>query len=227
MALFVARARAVDPDFVLDGHTCPDVVEVCRQLEGLPLALELAAARLGLLTPQELVARLSSQLALLVGGPQDLPDRQRTLRGAVDWSHGLLTPGARRLLARLSVVVGEFDLATAEALGAEPGADVLTDLDELVSGSLVRRTARGRSGRFRTPESVRQYAAERLREAGGGKDGGGEDGGEEDTARRRLLTLLVEHVEAARARPRRAEAARPLPTCGRARATCTRRWTGR
>ncbi len=185
-ALFTARAAAARPGFVLDAEAAGDVAEICRRLDGLPLAIELAAARTALLTPSELLARLDSPLRLLVGGARDLPDRQRTLRATIDWSYALLEPASQRLLARLGVFGADFDLAAAEAVGGD--GDVLPGLAELVASGLVARSVAGASGRFRLLESVREYAVERLRESG-----------EQAEAQDRLAALLVAVVEAAHA----------------------------
>jgi predicted ATPase/class 3 adenylate cyclase len=154
-ALFSERARAVDADFRPDGA----VAEICRRLEGLPLALELAAARIAVLTPEELLARLDRALPLLTGGTRDAPDRQRTLRATIEWSYELLSAEERRLFANLAVFAGGFTLAAAEAVCGQ-GIDVL---QSLVDKSLVRR--RWSSDRFLMLETVREYAVERLDES--------------------------------------------------------------
>ena len=155
LALFIERARAVEAGFAADG----DVAEICRRLDGLPLALELAAARIGVLAPAELLARLDRALPLLTGGTRDAPDRQRTLRATIEWSYDLLTEEERRLFANLAVFAGGFTLDAAEGVcGA--GLDVL---QSLVDKSLVRR--RWGSDRFLMLETVRQYAIERFEES--------------------------------------------------------------
>src|SRR3712207_5195722 len=111
--LFIERARAAKPDFAVDNRNAPAVAEICHLLEGLPLAIELAAARVRLLTPQAILSRLDASLDLLTGGPRDLPTRQQTLRNTIDWSYGLLDGNEQRLLARLGVFVGG---ATLEAI---------------------------------------------------------------------------------------------------------------
>ena len=151
-ALFSERARAVDADFKPDGA----VAEICRRLEGLPLALELAAARIGVLAPEELLARLDRALPLLTGGARDAPDRQRTLRATIEWSYDLLSEEEQRLFTNLAVFAGGFTLDAVEVVGGE-GLDVL---QSLVDKSLVRR--RWSSDRFLMLETVRQYAAELL-----------------------------------------------------------------
>src|SRR5262249_3420156 len=116
--LFAERARAAAPDFELTSGNAGAVAEICRRLDGLPLAIELAAARIRLLPPQALLARLAERFSLLTGGPRDLPQRQQTLRNTLDWSFGLLPAGEQALLARLGVFAGSFSLAAAEAIGA-------------------------------------------------------------------------------------------------------------
>ena len=155
-ALFTERARAVDSTFVPDEA----VGEICRRLEGLPLALELAAARVAVLSPAELLARLDRALPLLTGGARDAPDRQQTLRATIEWSHELLPREERRLFARLAVFAGGFTLAAAEGVcGA-----TIDELQSLVDKSLLRR--RYGTGRFLMLETIREYAVERLERSG-------------------------------------------------------------
>jgi predicted ATPase len=172
--LFTARARAVAPGFELTGANAAAVAEICRRLDGLPLAVELAAARVRLLPPQTLASRLGQRLSLLTGGARDLPERQQTLRNTLDWSFGLLSAGERALLARLGVFAGSFSLAAAEAVGAgspqegqagQPG-QVIDTLGALVDSSLVRAQTRPGEPRFSLLETIREYALERLREGG-------------------------------------------------------------
>jgi hypothetical protein len=117
--LFVARAKGTRPDFVLTVEQAPAVAEVCRHLDGIPLAIELAAARMGVLAPGELAARLDDRLRLLAGGDRGGPPRHRTLGAAIAWSYDLLTEPERRLFERLSVFAGGFSLEAAEAVGAD------------------------------------------------------------------------------------------------------------
>jgi predicted ATPase len=118
VALFVQRAQAVKPDFQLRDANAGAIAQICVRLDGLPLALELAAARSKLLSPQELLARLSHRLEVLTGGPQDLPERQQTLRNTILWSYQLLDEEEQRLFRRLSVFAGGCTLEAAEAVCA-------------------------------------------------------------------------------------------------------------
>lgn len=167
--LFVARAREKDPSFALEGQEDAAVAAICRRLGGLPLALELVAARTRALTPTELVARLDDPLTLLVGGSRDLPERQQTMRAAIAWSDELLDPAGRAMFRRLAAFSGGWTLQAAEAVCGEgiehPGA-VLDLLDVLVEQSLVsaHRTAQGT--RYQMLEPIRQYARERLEDTG-------------------------------------------------------------
>jgi len=178
VALFVERAAAVRPDFALTAASTPAVAAICRRLDGLPLALELAAARVKLLPPQALLARLDRRLAVLTGAPRDAPARQQTLRATLDWSYALLGPSERTLLARLAVFAGGFSLEAAEAVGAgaaeaaaeggaAPPLDVLDGLGSLVDHSLLRQEAPPDGAPcFRMLETVREYARERLEQSG-------------------------------------------------------------
>jgi predicted ATPase/class 3 adenylate cyclase len=157
--LFVERAQAVSPGFAITDRSALDVAAICRRLDGIPLAIELAAARTKLLDPHELLARLDRRLPLLTGGPRDLPERQQTLRAAIAWSYDLLAEGERRLLARLSVFAGTFGWDAAEDVA---GADFET-ASALVNGSLLRSLE---GSRFVMLETIREYAQERLEESG-------------------------------------------------------------
>jgi predicted ATPase len=166
--LFAERARDVDPRFHLDDDQLTAVAEICRRLDGLPLAIELAAVRVNLLTPDAILARLDRRLPLLTGGPRDLPARHRTLREAIAWSHDLLDDAERRVLHRLSTFAGGCDLDAAETVCGEPeGPPTLDLLQGLVDHSLVRRTG-GADGEARLSmlETIREYAADRLAEHG-------------------------------------------------------------
>ena len=168
--LFTERARAVWPGFVLDEENAAVIAGITRRLDGLPLAVELAAARVKLLPPGSLLARLEHALPVLVGGARDLPQRQQTLRGTIAWSYGLLGAGAGRLLAACSVFRGGISLEGAESVCAaaiDLGIEVLDGLQELVDQSLLRRIGgvAGPAGpRFGMLFMVREYADERLAE---------------------------------------------------------------
>jgi predicted ATPase/DNA-binding CsgD family transcriptional regulator len=178
VSLFVQRARTVKPDFALTVANTPAVIQICRRLDGLPLAIELAAARCRVLSPQALLARLSARLQLLTGGPVDAPARLQTLRNAVAWSHDLLPPESQVMFRRLAVFAGGFTLEGAEAVGggggggddssAAPSApSVLDGVTALVEANLLQRSE-GADGevRFRMLETVREFAAEQLAAAG-------------------------------------------------------------
>ncbi len=162
--LFVERAQAAQPNFVLTNDNAATVAEICRRLDGLPLALELAAARLKILAPQAILARLDDRLKLLTGGGRDLPARHQTLRNTLEWSYSLLNADEKTLYARLSVFVGGFTLEAAETVcNPEGRLDILEGLTSLVNNSLLRQedTAEGEP-RFGMLETIRAYALERL-----------------------------------------------------------------
>ncbi len=162
--LFVERATLGRPGFVARDGNSAAIAEVCRRLDGIPLAIELAAARVKVLSVEQIAARLDDRFSLLAGGNRAAPRRQQTLRAAIDWSHDMLSDSERELLRRLSVFAGGFTL---EAVEYVAGGEVLEPLTRLVETSLV--VAEGRddgSVRYRTFETIREYAAERLREAG-------------------------------------------------------------
>ena len=161
--LFAERAHAADPGFKLTAGNAAAVAEICRRLDGLPLAIELAAARVRLLPPQALASRLGERFSLLTGGARDLPERQRTMRNTLDWSFGLLSAGEQELFARLGVFAGSFGLPAADAVGGGPVVDALGGL---VDCSLVRTQTGGGEPRFALLETIREYALERLREGG-------------------------------------------------------------
>jgi predicted ATPase len=184
--LFAARARAVDPSFQLTEEAARDVAGICRRLDGLPLAIELAAARTRILSPAALATRLDPSLELLVGGPRDVPQRHQTLRATLDWSYELLEAPERRLLARLSVFAGGWTLDAAAAVCAD-GGDPLELLSVLVDVSLLRRRAGEREQGFAMLETIRQYAVERLVASG-----------EEQLLRRRHAEYFLAVAEQAR-----------------------------
>ena len=161
--LFAARAAATEPGFIVDDENAGDVAGIVVRLDGLPLAIELAAARIKLLPPAEILARLQHSLALLVSGERGVPDRQRTLRGTIAWSYELLSEGAQRLLAASSVFRGGISLASIEAVGTSAlDVPVLDGLQELVDHSLLRLASPGTAPRYTMLETVREFAAEQL-----------------------------------------------------------------
>ena len=164
VALFLERARGVRPDFAITDENAPAVAEICWRLDGLPLAIELAAARVRILSPQAMVARLNQRLDLGSGPARDRPERQQTLRGAIAWSHELLEEEDRRFFACFSVFRGGSDLEAIERV-AMAGRDPLEQVASLLDKSLLRQeeTDDG-SARFRMLETIREYAAERLAE---------------------------------------------------------------
>ncbi|MGC2193676.1 MAG: tetratricopeptide repeat protein [Terriglobales bacterium] len=168
--LFVQRAAAVWPDFAITSENAPAVQEICSRLDGLPLAIELAAARTRVLSPSAILDRLQSRLQLLTGGALDLPERQQTLRNTIDWSHGLLNEAERKLFRRMSVFVGGCTLEAAEAVcntSRDLGIDLFEGLSSLVDKNLVQRVDRtGAEPRFAMLETIREYASERLAESG-------------------------------------------------------------
>jgi predicted ATPase/class 3 adenylate cyclase len=196
--LFRERARDIKADFELTSENAAIVAEICHRLDGLPLAIELAAARIRLFPPQTLLARLDSRLSLLTGGLRDLPAHQQTLRGTIAWSHDLLTPHEKALFRRLSVFVGGFTFDAAEAVVQLPGndtsapdddglstLDVLNGLDSLVSKSLLHQLELAVSfdePRFRMLETIREFGREQL-ESHGDRD-----------ARRETEALRLQHA---------------------------------
>jgi predicted ATPase/class 3 adenylate cyclase len=156
VALFSERAQAIKPDFSLNGDT-PAVAEICRRLDGLPLAIELAAARSKVLSPTALLERLEQRLPVLTGGGRDVPDRQRTLRDTIAWSYELLDETEQRLFSRVAVFVGGFTLEAAEQV-CDADLDTVTSL---VEKSLIRQG----EDRFRMLQTIREFALERLEES--------------------------------------------------------------
>jgi predicted ATPase/class 3 adenylate cyclase len=183
--LFIARAVAVRPDFKVTNENAPAVAGIAARLHGMPLAIELAAARVKVLPPETILERLEHQLGILSAGARDLPERQQTLRGAIAWSHDLLGDGERRLLARLSVFVGGCELDSAEAVCGPPaeldGIEVIDCLMFLTDQSLVRAEEVDGGLRFRMLDTIREFAAEQLAARGE----------REEIARRHSATVLA------------------------------------
>jgi non-specific serine/threonine protein kinase len=184
--LFLARARAVRPGFDPQAGELAAVGEICRAVDGLPLAIELAAARIRLHSPSALLLLLQSRLAWLTGGPRDLPHRQQTLRAALDWSYALLSPEAQRLFARVGVLAGPFDAAAAAAINGEQ--DPMATLDQLadLGDQSLLEVAAGDVPAFRMLQTVQEYSLARLAESG-----------EEDAVRHRHLAYFLTVASAA------------------------------
>jgi predicted ATPase/class 3 adenylate cyclase len=191
VALFIERARAVRPSFEVTADNAPAIAEIAARLDGLPLAIELAAARTKILSPEAMLKRLEDRLSLGAPARRDLPQRQQTLRDAIAWSDDLLDDHERRLFARASVFVGGFTLEAADEVtnaDGELGIDTLDGLASLVNKSLVRRVdVEGGDLRFLMLETIREYARERLEEMG-----------ESEEIRRRHAGAFLELAERAR-----------------------------
>jgi predicted ATPase len=174
--LFAERAATAAPGFAVTAENAAAVVAICRRLDGIPLALELAAARVRVLPPQQLAARLEDRFRLLTGGSRTAPPRQQTLRATLDWSYALLSEPERALFERLAVFAGGWTLEAAEAVGADPeeewigAGEVLDLLTRLVDKSLVvvAEAQPGGTARYRLLETVRQYGGQRLAAGGAG-----------------------------------------------------------
>lgn len=168
--LFVERAQASTPSFHITLANATAIAAICRRLDGLPLALELAAARLRVLSPSELLARLDRSLPLLTGGARDLPERQRTIRQTIDWSYRILHLDEQVLFRRMSICVGSWDSATAEAIGegaAAAGNPILDLLSGLVEHSLVMADTNGvGAAQFRMLETIREFGRDQLDSSG-------------------------------------------------------------
>jgi predicted ATPase len=165
VALFIQRARLAQPSFTITNDTAPAVAAVCARLDGLPLAIELAAARMKMLSPQALLERLSSRLRVLTGGARDLPARQQTLRATIDWSYQLLTPPEQTLFARLAVFAGGRTLEAIESIcNPEGDLDVFAGVESLLDKNLLRREDEAETGepRFVLLETLQEYAREQL-----------------------------------------------------------------
>ncbi len=169
VALFVERAQAVKHEFALTRENAPVVAAICARLDGLPLAIELAAARIKLLSPSAMLARLESRLNLLTGGARDLPTRQQTLRSTVDWSYGLLNASEQTLFRRLSVFTGGCTLEGVEAVcdtKGDLGLDILDGMASMVDKSLAQQVEQvDAETRFLILSTIREYALERLAES--------------------------------------------------------------
>ena len=174
VTLFIERACAVQPDFSLNSHNAPAVAELCIHLDGLPLAIELAAARIKLFSPQAMATRLSNRLALLTDGAQNLPQRQQTMRGTLDWSYELLTAEEKAVFTRLGVFMGGCTLDAIESVAGVPftsenGSRVeinaLDQVASLLDKSMLVREVVGAEHRFKMLETIHEYACERLDDA--------------------------------------------------------------
>jgi len=169
VSLFAQRSAAVKPDFQLTVENAAAVAEICSRVDGLPLAIELAAARVKMLPLSGILARLQSRLQLLTAGARDLPQRQQTLRNTIDWSYDLLNEGEQKLLRRLGVFWGGCTLEGAEAVcntGNDLGSDIFELMTSLVDKSLVQRQQGNDEPRFRMLETIREYSLERLQQSG-------------------------------------------------------------
>jgi predicted ATPase/DNA-binding winged helix-turn-helix (wHTH) protein len=169
VALFIQRAVAAKPDFELSPENAPAVAEICARLDGLPLAIELAAARIKVLSPASMLTRLASRLQLLRGGARDLPARQQTLRAAMDWSYDLLNPAEQKLFRRLSVFVGGCNLEGVEAVcdtKSDLDLDLLDGMASMVDKSLAQQVEQAGESRFVMLETIREYALEKLEASG-------------------------------------------------------------
>jgi len=188
--LFIERAVAIKPDFEVTNENAPAVAEICARLDGLPLAIELAAARIRLLPPQALLNRLSSRLKLLTEGRRDLPTRQRTLRGTIEWSYDLLEEGEKQLFRRMAVFQGGRTFEALEAVCNFDGKlemDLLEGIEGLVSKSLMQqREGDHGDARFWVLETIEEYSREKLAESG-----------EEDELRRQHLAYYLTLAEEA------------------------------
>lgn len=186
VSLFVQRAREVLPSFAITAANAAAIAEICVRLDGLPLAIELAAARTKILSPQEVLSRLQKSLQVLSSRRSDAPQRQQTLRQTIAWSYELLTPAEKQIFRRLAVFSGGFTLEAAEQVVGEDAEDATFEIASLVDNSLLRASQSDGNGRFTMLETVREYAREMLQASGEG-----------DTIGRRHATWLVQLVEEA------------------------------
>lgn len=185
VTLFVTRAQATAPQFSLTAGNATAVAAICQQLDGLPLAIELAAARVKLLTPEELAARLNRRLPLLTSGQRDRPLRQQTMRGAIAWSYDLLSPVEQALFRQLGVFAGGWTAEAAAAVTALPaGYEMLDGLGALLDRSLIRVDQRGPESRYSMLETIREYGQDALTEHG-----------ETDATRRRHAAYFLDLAE--------------------------------
>ena len=192
--LFLQRAKAVKPDFRITNDTAPAVAEICYRLDGLPLAIELAAARIKLLPPRAMLARLEHRLEFLTGGARDLPARQQTLRNAIAWSYDLLDENEQQLFRRLSVFVGGCTIDAAEAVAGDHPAQtsILDQLGSLLDKSLLQEVeGTNNEPRFVMLETLREFGLEQL-----------EASGEQDTIRHRHASFFLALAEQSRSKLR-------------------------
>lgn len=187
--LFIQRAQAVKPDFRITNETASAIAEICHRLDGLPLAIELAAARIRLMPPNQMLARLEHRLQFLTGGARDLPERQQTLRKTIAWSYDLLNENEQQLFRRVSVFVGGCTLEAAETVSGKSHS-ILDQLDSLLDKSLLHQTE-GQNGetRFEMLETLREFGLEQL-----------EASGEQETIRQRHANYCLSLAENAEAR---------------------------
>jgi predicted ATPase len=201
--LFAERAGAIVPNFAVSDDNVRVLTDICRRLDGLPLAIELAAARVKVLPPAAMLDRLERRLPLLAGGSRDLPARQQTMRDAIAWSYDLLSPDEQRLFRRLAVFAGGFTLEAAGAIAAlqgDAGIDTFDGIAALVDKSLVRLDAEpGREPRYGMLETVREFAVERLEASGDG-----------DAPRNRHMAYFVDLAESLTAELTGSELREPL-----------------
>jgi predicted ATPase/class 3 adenylate cyclase len=186
--LFIERAQAVKADFTIDNVTAPAVAEICHRLDGLPLAIELAAARVRMLSPQAMLSRLEQRLPMLTGGARDAPERQRTLRNTIAWSYDLLEPEDQILFRRLAVFAGGATFEAIEAVTNPDGSlDVFGGLERLLEQSLLRQeTGPDGESRFSMLETIREFGLEQL-----------EQSDEVEEARQRHMAIVVNLAEMA------------------------------